>query len=81
MRHSHGDPGSTGHRYEEPEFEAVLESERLIDLQIAVLDALESSGHPEFAAANTDRALRDNASHSERKAWLAIYGPLTNVQV
>lgn len=53
----------------------------LIDLQIRVLDALEAAGHPNFAAANDDDALGDDASASERKAWLAIYGPLTDVQV
>jgi hypothetical protein len=46
-----------------------------------VLDALEASNHPQFHAANTDKALKDNATNSQRKAWLAIYGPMTSVQV
>ena len=61
--------------------EVVAENDRLIDLQAKVLEALESTGHPEFQAADSDRALRDMASISERKAWLAIYGPLTSVLV
>ena len=53
------------------------DSEELIDLQAKVLDALEADGHPQFTAADTDPALKDRATDSERRAWLAIYGPLT----
>jgi hypothetical protein len=55
------------------------EVDDLLSLQCKVLDALEESGHPEFAAADSDPALKDAATKAERKAWLAIYGPLTNV--
>ena len=55
------------------------ETDRLIALQSKVLDALEAAEHPQYEAAEEDRALRDAASLAERKAWLAIYGPLTNV--
>jgi len=58
-----------------------MDADELLDLQVQVLNALEAAGHPEYDAANSDRALQDNASDSERKAWLAIYGPMTNVQV
>ena len=51
----------------------------LIDLQAEVLDALEASAHPAFDAANTDPALKDYATVGQRKVWLAIYGPMTNV--
>ncbi len=56
-----------------------LTSDQLFDLMVEVLDALE--GAPHHAAAVTDPALDDMATDSQRKAWLAIYGPLTNVQV
>jgi hypothetical protein len=58
-----------------------LTDDVLIDLQCQVLNALESTGHPEFAKADRDPALKDNATDSERKAWLAIYGPLTDVAI
>ena len=57
------------------------EDEALLDLQSKVLDALEAAKHPSFKAANTDKAIGDYATISQRKAWLAIYGPLTDVQV
>jgi hypothetical protein len=53
----------------------------LIDLQAKVLEALEDANHPSFAAADNDKAINDNATDSQRKAWLAVYGPLTDVEV
>ncbi len=55
-----------------------LTSDQLLDLMVEVLDALE--GTPHHAAANADPALDDMATDSQRKAWLAIYGPLTDVR-
>jgi hypothetical protein len=57
------------------------ETDRLIALQSQVLDSLEAAEHPQYDAAESDRALRDAASTAERKAWLAIYGPLTDVVI
>lgn len=54
-----------------------LTSDQLLDLMVEVLEALEGTSH--HAAANADPALDDMATDSARKAWLAIYGPLTNV--
>jgi hypothetical protein len=65
-----------------PEWEGEMRAvtpDELLDLQVEVLEALEEANHPSFAAANADPALRDDASDGQRKAWLAIYGPLTNV--
>ena len=60
--------------------EIVLDDEELLDLQCQVLDALETAGHSAFIVANSDPALKDRATISQRKAWLAIYGPLTSIQ-
>jgi hypothetical protein len=79
MRHSHGQPGPDGSFWDRDM--TPMDDDALIDLQIEVLDALETADHPQFAAANSDRALRDGASASERKAWLAVYGPLTGVTI
>jgi hypothetical protein len=57
------------------------ETDRLVALQSKVLDALEAAEHPQYDAAENDRALRDDASTAERKAWLTIYGPLTDVAI
>jgi hypothetical protein len=61
--------------------EIALDDDHLLDLQSQVLDALEGAGHPEFGAANSDPALKDRATASQRKAWLAIYGPMTEVAI
>jgi len=54
-------------------------TDELLSLMGDVLDALEDAGHPEFSAAKKDPALKDSATNSSRKAWLAIYGPHTDV--
>ena len=54
-------------------------TDELEDLMVKVLTALETSTHPSFAAANADSAINDMAGDSAKLAWLAIYGPLTNV--
>jgi hypothetical protein len=74
MRNSHPGHGSGDKFYEHTAPKNVL-----IDLMVDVLDALEASGHPEFEAADHDPALRDDATDEQRRAFLAIYGPLTNV--
>ena len=51
----------------------------LSSLQVDVLDALEEAGHPEHRTAKSDPAIRALATSSQRKAWLAIYGPMTNL--
>jgi hypothetical protein len=56
-----------------------LGSDELIDFQSRVLDALEANEHPQAEAAYDDSATKDNATSSQRKAWLAIYGPMTDV--
>ena len=52
-------------------------TDELMELQVSVLNALEAAGDPSYASANADSALNDSASDQQRKAWLAIYGPLT----
>jgi hypothetical protein len=74
MRNSHPCPGS-GDKF----WERTAPKNVLIDLMVDVLDALETAGHPEFEAADHDPALRDDATDEQRRAFLAIYGPLTNV--
>jgi len=56
-----------------------IATDELLSLMGDVLDALEDAGHPAFAAADRDPAMKDSATDSQRKAWLAVYGPLTDV--
>ncbi len=58
---------------------AVINADELLDLQCKVIQALEDANHPALEAAMDDNGLNDGATSSQKKAWLAIYGPLTNV--
>jgi hypothetical protein len=83
-------PSWEGQRHEIP----ASDHDELLSLMGDVLDALEAqaeqehpglsdkallAGDSEFAKASRDPARKDAASISERKAWLAIYGPMTDV--
>jgi hypothetical protein len=83
-------PTWEGQRHEIP----ASEHDDLLSLMGDVLDALETqaehpglsdkallAGDSEFAKASRDSATKDAASISERKAWLAIYGPMTDVLI
>lgn len=74
----------TGHAGDSGFYDREQPSQEEIDLsslQVDVLDALEEVDHPEWKNAKSDPAIKALATSSQRKAWLMIYGPMTNIEV